>query len=218
MPTDDGAEARAFVLATTSLQRPPYVPEVQLHLAADMTVLWQRAERELAGASEPPYWAAAWAGGQAVARYLLDHRDAVAGRSLFDLASGSGLCVIAAALAGAAPVVANAVDALSAPASRENARANGVDVAPLLGDQLATEPPDVDLVVAGDICYQREMTDRMLAWLRACHGRGSRVLLGNPGRAFLPRQGLVELARYEIVGDPVLENEGVRHAGVFTFA
>ena len=219
VPLQDDPRQRRFVLANTRLERPPHVPEVQLLLAEDVTTVWQRTEDELGGPGrEPPYWASAWAGGQAVARYLLDHPHVVAGRSVLDLASGSGLCAIAAAKAGASSVTASDIDELSVVAIVENAAVNGVAVHAVLQDVLVAEPPAVELVLAGDVSYERGMAERVFRWLRSCRSRGIDVLVGDPGRAFLPRSGLVEVARYEITGDPTLENAGVRHAAVFTLA
>jgi predicted nicotinamide N-methyase len=219
--TPTAAQLRTFVLTHTRLRPAPHVPELRLHLADDVTVVWQEAEEALGPvASEPPYWATAWAGGQAVARYLLDRPETVAGRTLLDLATGSGLVAIAAALAGAARVIANDVDPVGVAALRENLEANDVtgEVEVRLGDLVGGGVPDEDVVVAGDICYERRMAERMLQWLRNCHDAGRTVLLGDPGRAFLPRQGLREVARYEILGDPTLENAKVTSAAVFTFA
>lgn len=218
--TPTPAQLRGFVLAHTRLRPAPYVPELRLHLADDVTIVWQEAEDELGPvASDPPYWATAWAGGQAVARYLLDTPETVAGRTLLDLATGSGLVAIAAALAGAARVTANDVDPVGVAALRENLAANGVghDVDVRLGDLMGDGVPDAEVVVAGDICYERHMADRMLEWLRSCHDAGRTVLLGDPGRAFLPKEGLCEVARYEIQGDPTLENVNVTSAAVFRF-
>jgi predicted nicotinamide N-methyase len=214
-------DLRAFVLAHTRLRPAPYVPELRLHLADDVTIVWQEAEEELGlVASDPPYWATAWAGGQAVARYLLDTPETVEGRTLLDLATGSGLVAIAAVLAGAKHVLANDVDPVSAAALRENLTANGVedDVEVVLGDLMDHGVPDAEVVVAGDICYERGMAERMLGWLRQCHDAGRTVLLGDPGRAFLPREGLRQVARYDILGDPTLENAGVTSAAVYAFA
>src|SRR4051812_40362812 len=160
-------------------------------------IVWQSAEAEFAQPNmDPAYWATAWAGGQAVARYLFDNPHIVQGRSLLDIASGSGLCALAAAKAGACAVTAFDIDPLSLAAIRENAAANDVILDARLQDLLPERPPDVDIVVAGDVCYDRDMADRTLRWLRACHDHGSTVLLGDPGRAYLPSQGLRELARY----------------------
>jgi predicted nicotinamide N-methyase len=206
---------RAFVLATTELRRPDDVPEVRLHLARDLTALWARTEAELGRPGlEPPFWATAWAGGRALARYLLDSPDSVAGRSVLDLGSGSGLCAIAAALAGGTVTAAD-VDDLSLAAIALNAAANGVSVRRVHRDLLAAEPPDVDVIVAGDVWYERTMSARMLAWLRSARRRGSRVLLGDPGRAYLPEEGLRPLARYPVTADLDLESAAVTHARVF---
>jgi predicted nicotinamide N-methyase len=216
VPGLDPARVRRLVLVHTVLQRPPHVPEVRLHLAEDVTDLWQRMERELGRTgTEPPFWASAWAGGQALARHVLTEPDVVAGRSVLDLASGSGLCAIAACLAGAASVAASDIDEFSVAAIRENAEANGVVVQPILGDLLAGDPPDVEVVLAGDVCYERRMATRVLDWLHLCRHRGVEVLLGDPGRAFLPADVLMEVARYDVTGDPILENAGVRDARVY---
>jgi predicted nicotinamide N-methyase len=213
---------RAFVLANTELRRPDDVPEVRLHLARDLTSLWARTEDELGRPGlEPPFWATAWAGGRALARYLLDSPDVVAGRSVLDLGSGSGLCAIAAALAGGAAggaVTAADVDALSMAAIALNAAANGVRLRRVHRDLLAAEPPDVELIVAGDVWYDRAMSERLLAWLRTARARGSRVLLGDPGRAYLPERGLEPLARYPVTADLDLESAAVTHARVFALS
>jgi predicted nicotinamide N-methyase len=213
---DDRADRlRRFVLGSTRLRRPPLVPEVLLHLTDDVTSLWQRTEAELGGpALDPPFWASAWSGGQAVARFLLDHPGRVAGRTVLDLGSGSGLCAIAAALAGGSVTAAD-VDDLAVTAIGLNAAANDVHVSALRRDLLDDEPPPVDLVVAGDVCYERSMSERALAWLRAAHERGTDVLLGDPGRAYLPQHGLTSLASYPIAADPDLEGPRMTRAGVF---
>jgi predicted nicotinamide N-methyase len=217
-PEPDSVSAdrlRAFVLATTELRHPDDVPEVRLHLARDLTALWARTEAELGRPGlEPPFWATAWAGGRALARYLLDSPDSVAGRSVLDLGSGSGLCAIAAALAGGTVTAAD-VDDLSLAAIALNAAANGVSVRRVHRDLLAAEPPDVDVIVAGDVWYERTMSARMLAWLRSARRRGSRVLLGDPGRAYLPEEGLRPVARYPVTADLDLESAAVTHARVF---
>ncbi|GAB7190767.1 methyltransferase [Kineococcus sp. NUM-3379] len=207
---------RALVVAHTRPARPELVPEVLLRLTEDTTALWQRLEADGGPAgSEPPFWAAAWAGGQAVARYVLDHPSTVAGRTVLDVASGSGLCAVAAARAGAARVLAADIDELSVAAVAENAALNGVAVEPVLADLLAADPPAVDVVLAGDVWYERRMAERFLAWLRRCRDAGADVVVGDPGRAFLPREALVEVARYDITADESLESAAVRHAAVF---
>lgn len=212
------AEATGFLLANTSRQRPHYVPEVELHLARDSVTVWQRLEAQNDGVRvEPPYWAQAWAGGQAVSRYVLDHPEVVAGRTVLDLASGSGLCAIAAMKAGARSVLASDIDPYAVAAIAANAALNDVTVEATARDLLVEEPPAVDVVMAGDVCYELSMATVFLAWLRRAQDAGAQVLLGDPGRDFLPAEGLVERARYDIAGDPVLENLGIDHAGVFSF-
>jgi len=214
---DDRSELlRRFVLGSTTLRRVPLVPEVRLHLTDDVTALWQRTEAELGGpALDPPFWGSAWAGGQAVARFLLDQPGRVAGRTLLDLGSGSGLCAIAAALAGASATAAD-VDELAVAAIGVNAAANGVHVSAVRRDLLDDEPPAVDVVVAGDVCYERSMSERALAWLRLARKRGTDVLLGDPGRAYLPAAGLTPLAHYPMAADPDLESPRMTRASVFT--
>ena len=217
VPPPPADPRRALIVTGTRPARPELVPEVLLHLAEDTTALWQHLEEEHGAAgSEPPFWAAAWAGGQAVARHVLDTPALVAGRTVLDVASGSGLCAVAAAKAGAARVLAADIDELSVVAVAENAALNGVEVEPVLADLLAGDPPAVDVVLAGDVWYERRMAERFLAWLRRCRDAGCEVLVGDPGRAFLPREALVELARYDIAADESLESAAVRHAAVFT--
>ena len=187
-----------FIRAHTRLDRSPVVPEVQLHVADDVVALWEAMETEAGGAGEaPPFWAAPWPGGVALARYVLDHPDVVAGRPVLDLGSGSGLVAVAARLAGSGPVVASDVDPYSHAAVPLNAEVNGVSGIEVAGDVLDDEPPTGTVVLAGDVCYDREMTARVLPWLFAAWTRGSTVLLGDPGRAYAP-EGLEEVAAYDV--------------------
>ncbi len=176
----------------------PFVPEVRLHLAEDAIVWWARMEAAAGHALPPPYWASAWAGGQALARHLLDHPELAAGRRVLDLAAGSGLVAIAAALAGAARVVANDIDPYAVAAVTVNARANRVAVAAVGGDLLDSDGPEADLLVAGDAFYDRELAERMLPFLRRAVARGARVLVGDPGRGHLPRDLLDAVASYRV--------------------
>jgi predicted nicotinamide N-methyase len=188
-----------FVRAHTRLERPAIVPELQLHVAADVVALWEAMETERVGpAEEPPFWAAAWPGGQALARYVLDHPDLVEGRSVLDLGTGSGLVAVAAARAGARSVVASDPDPYCAAAVAVNASANGVAAIEVVGDLLDEDPPDVDVVLAGDVCYDRAMTERVLPFLGQAWLRGATVLLGDPGRPYVPREGLLEVAAYDV--------------------
>jgi predicted nicotinamide N-methyase len=204
----------AFVRAHTRPVRPPLVPEVQLLVATDVVALWEAMEDERGGpAEDPPFWAAAWPGGQALARYVLDHPAVVAGRTVLDLASGSGLVAVAAALAGAARVRACDVDELAAAAVRLNAAGNGAAVEVVLADLLDGEA-GAEVVLAGDVFYERAMARRVLAFLERAARAGAEVLVGDPGRAHLPVERLAEVARYEVpvVGD--LEDAAVRSAAV----
>ncbi|MET8084242.1 50S ribosomal protein L11 methyltransferase [Micromonospora sp. NPDC005197] len=176
----------------------PFVPEVRLHLAEDAIVWWARMEALAGHALPPPYWASAWAGGQALARHLLDHPELAAGRRVLDLAAGSGLVAIAAALAGAADVVANDIDPYAVAAIIVNARANRVTIDASGDDLLDSVGVDADLVVAGDVFYSRPMAERMLPFLRRAVASGAEVLVGDPGRGHLPADGLRVLADYPV--------------------
>ena len=184
------------------------MPEVRLHLAEDIEALWH-----VVGADgPPPFWAFAWLGGQALARYVLDHPGLVRGRRVLDLATGSGLVAFAAAQAGAADVLANDIDPYSEAAVGLNAACN----APVRfdgRDLLDADPPDVDVILAGDVCYDREMTPRVLAWLARTRAD---VLLGDPGRDYLPRHGLVELAAYDVPTTRALEGVEVKRVRVLS--
>ncbi len=163
----------------------------------------------------PPFWAFAWAGGQALARYLLDRPQTVAGRKVLDFGSGSGLVAIAAAMAGAHPVLAAEIDRFAAAAIAANAALNGVEVEVTVAEMLDAAAPSCQIVTAGDVCYEREMAQRVVAWLRVFAGAGSTVLLGDPGRAYLPQSGLRELAHYRVPTSRELEDADTREAIVF---
>ncbi len=161
----------------------------------------------------PPFWAFAWLGGQALARYVLDHPDEVAGKRVLDLASGSGLVALAAARAGAAQVTAVDVDPHSADAVALNAGLNDLAVEFVLADLLDGPPPDADVILAGDVCYDRDMTPRVLAWLERFSGR---VLLGDPGRAYLPQTGFIEVGSYDVPTTRALEGVEVKRVRVLS--
>lgn len=204
-----------FVRAHTRPAPASFVPEVTLRLADDAIALWERTE-EVAGARlAPPFWAFAWAGGQALARYVLDHPDLVAGRRVLDLAAGGGVVAIAAAKAGAAAVTAVEIDPTALAALAINAAANEVRVDARLGDVLDGPPPDADVVTAGDVFYSREMAERMLAFLARAADRGALVMVGDPGRAYLPRERLTPLATYAVPTTYALENAEVKQATVW---
>jgi predicted nicotinamide N-methyase len=209
----------AFIRAQTALVAPPLVPEIRLHLATEVTPLWQATEATLAATNlPPPYWAFAWPGGQALARHLLDHAELVRGRRVLDFAAGCGIAGIAAAMAGAARVAASEIDALAAAALTLNARANGVAVAVAATDLTRTDDDAWDVVLAGDVCYERAMTEAVIPWLRGLAARGRLVLLADPGRAYLPEAGLEEIAAYDVPTPLDLEDRLVRRTRVMRLA
>jgi predicted nicotinamide N-methyase len=217
-PVGETLDRRAFILKHTRLQSPPRAPEIQLHLASEVEPIWRETEAALAETGlDPPFWAFAWAGGQALARYLLDHPAEVAGKRVLDFATGSGLVGVAAMKAGAAAVLGSDVDRFCEAAVALNAEANGVRMAFTGQNLLSGDPPDVGVITAGDICYEWPLADQVRHWLQAAHRRGIRVLIGDPGRAYLPREGLRLLVRYEIETTRELEDRDVRSTGVFTF-
>jgi len=200
-----------FVRRKTAVAAPPLVPEIRLHLATEVTPIWQATEETLAhSALPPPFWAFAWAGGQALARYLLDHPAEVAGRTVLDFGAGSGLVAIAAAKAGAASVLAAEIDHFAAAAIAANAALNDVAIAVKTADVLASVDPRWEVVTAGDVCYERPMADRVTGWLRRLAARRLLVLLGDPGRAYLPSEGLAERARYLVPVSRELEDRDTR--------
>ena len=205
-----------FVRAHTRLAPVPFVPELLLYQADEPIALWERTEAGR-GEQPPPFWAFAWAGGQALARYVLDVPDLVRGREVLDLATGSGLVAIAAAQAGARTVTANDIDPLALAAASANAAANGVRLRLVEGDLLQTHAR-YGVVLAGDVCYSREMSGRMLAFLRRAAAAGALVLIGDPGRAYLPAEGLTAAAAYEIPVAKALESVPVRRTTVWRVA
>ncbi len=205
-----------FVRRNTAVTAPPLVPEIRLHLATEVTPIWQATEDSLArGGVPPPFWAFAWAGGQALARYLLDDPAIVAGRTVLDFGSGSGLVAIAAAKAGARRVVAADIDYFAAAAIALNAALNDVDVEVAVADIVGSVDADWEIITAGDVCYEREMAERAVVWLRELAGNGALVLLADPGRTYLPTAGLVERARYLVPTSRELEDRDSRETVVW---
>jgi predicted nicotinamide N-methyase len=204
-----------FIRAHTHLDAPSAVPEVRLHLADEPIGLWQRTEEERGGQLPPPFWAFAWAGGQALARYVLDHPDLVRGRVVCDLAAGSGLVAVAAALAGAAGVTAVEVDPLAVAAIAINAAANDVTVAVTLGDVLDGDAACAQVVLAGDVFYSRSMTERVVPFLQRARAGGARVLVGDPGRAYLPRGLFTAVGSYDIPVTQALESAEIKATTVW---
>ncbi len=211
-------DPEGFIRRNTALETPAMVPEFKLWLASEYVPIWQATEAWLEEQNvDPPYWAFCWPGGQAIARYLLDHADLVRGKQVIDFAAGSGVSSMAAARAGAGSVTANDIDALSLIAARLNAAANGLTIGTSSDDWLAGMPGDpvADVVIAGDVCYEREMSSRAIEWLRSHANRGRLVLLGDPGRNYFTAQGLEERARYDIPTSLQLENRGMRETVVW---
>ncbi|MBB4965941.1 class I SAM-dependent methyltransferase [Saccharothrix violaceirubra] len=186
----------------------PHVPEIHLHTGDDITTLWEHTHHP-----DPPFWAYPWAGGQALARHLLDHPHHVTGHHVLDLATGSGLVAIAAALAGATTVTANDIDPHAATATRLNAHANHVTLTVDLRDLLDTEPHH-DVVLAGDVFYDQTMADRVLPYLRRAHTSGALVLAGDPHRHHRPRTGFTTIARHDVPVHPALEGSHHRATAV----
>lgn len=207
---------RSFVLRHTRLRPVPGLEELRLHLADEVLPLWRAAQLETGDPDAPlPYWAFAWGGGLAIARYLRDHPEAVAGRRVFDLGAGSGLVGIAALLAGAASVTASDVDPFAAAAIEINARANGQRLAIVKRDVLDDEPPDVDVVLAGDCWYESLLAERIQPWLRRARAHGLDVLLGDPGRRYLPADELQGIATYEVRTTTELEDMELKLGRVY---
>jgi predicted nicotinamide N-methyase len=207
----------AFIRAHTRLLPVPHAPEIVLHLADEATALWQKTEEELGEMGlAPPFWAFAWAGGQALARYILDRPALVAGRRVLDFASGSGLVAIAAAKAGAAHVEACDIDPFAATAIALNAAANGLRVEARLTDCVGADA-GWDIVLAGDICYQQDIAERVTVWLSNLHRRGAVVLVGDPGRSYLPTDRLEALATYAVPVTRALEDAEIKRTSVWRF-
>jgi predicted nicotinamide N-methyase len=205
----------AFIRAETRLLPVPNAPEIRLHVAEEATALWQKTEEELGEMGlPPPFWAFAWAGGQALARYILDHPDLVQGCTVLDVASGSGLVAIAAAMAGAAEVQAADIDAFAIESIALNAQANGVQVTPRLADLVGTDE-GWDVVLTGDIFYERDVAARMWPWLAALEQRGARVLIGDPGRSYLPKDKVEQIAQYRVQVTRDLEEAEITLSGVW---
>lgn len=208
----------AFILANTRQLQPPHCPEITLHLADEAVALWQLSAEELDQKGLPlPFWAFAWAGGQALARYLLDNPDLVSGKRVHDLASGSGIVAIAAKLAGARGVTAVDIDPYAIAAIELNARTNGVSLLTLQGDIIG-QPLKADVLLVGDLFYEREIAEPLFAWLKQCQQVGTLVLIGDPGRTYLPKEGLKELACYQIEVSRELEDQDVKVTRVWGLA
>ena len=211
------AARREFILANTRLQAPPHTPELTLYLADEVTPIWRLTEEELGEMGlPPPFWAFAWAGGQALARYLLDNPALVRGKRALDFASGSGLVAIAAALSGAAAVEASDIDAFAVAAIEANAAENGVWVAPRLENLIGADE-GWEVVLAGDVAYERDLAEAAAEWLERLARRGATVLVGDPRRAYLPLDRLECVIEYTVPVTRELEDSEIKRTGVFRF-
>ena len=210
--------SRQLIAAGTRLGPVPLVPEIRLHQASDPISLWQRTEEDSGRTGlDPPFWAFAWAAGQALARYLLDHAEVVRSRDVIDIASGSGLVAIAAAMAGAAAVTAYDIDPLATAAIEVNAAANAVTVRAVCADVLDDlPPPGTGLVLVADAFYQRDLAARVMRFAGRGHARGAAVLAADFGRAYLPRDRLTALAAYDVPGQRVTEDTDVKRTTIWT--
>jgi predicted nicotinamide N-methyase len=209
-----------MITVGTELKSVPLVPEIRLHLAGDPISLWRRTELTSGQTGlDPPFWAFAWAGGLALARYLLDHPETVRGRPVIDIASGSGVVAIAAAMAGAAAVTAYDIDPVAAVAIRMNAAANGVNVLSVCADVLDQDnlpAAGAGLVLVADAFYEQELAGKVTKLAERGHARGADVLIGDFGRAYLPRDRLVELASYDVPGQHMLEGSDIKHTTIWS--
>jgi len=210
-------DPRTFILENTDLMRPPHVPEIVLHLATEAHDLWLKTEEDLEKIGlPPPFWAFAWAGGQGLARYILDHPETVAGKRVLDFASGSGLVAIAARLARAADVLAADIDPWTQTAVALNAAENGVEIR-FTGENQVGRPVDADVILAGDVFYDRDFADVLIPWFSRLAGEGKSVLVGDPGRSYCPKDRLEKLAVYEVPVTRALEDSEVKRTTVWRF-
>lgn len=213
---NDRDSAERFIAANTRVLAPPLVPEIKLHLAEESLPIWQKTEEELGEMNvPPPFWAFAWAGGQALARYLLDNPNLVAGQTIIDLGTGSGLTAIAAMRAGATSALAADIDALSLAATRLNAALNGVVIETTQDDLLARAPVVAGVVLVGDLFYERELAERVTAYLEKAASKGARVLIGDPKRSYFPKDRFTCVAEYQVPVTRELEDAEIKRTAVW---
>jgi len=206
----------AFILANTRLLTPPLVPEIGLHLAEESLPIWRKTEEELGEMGlPPPYWAFAWAGGQALARYILDQAGELAGKRVLDIGAGSGLAAIAAAKAGARDVIAADIDVLAVTAIGLNAAANGVTITATTDDWLSGVSPLADLILVGDLFYERPLAERVMAFCRRKAAEGGLVLVGDPRRSYFPADAFIAITHYEVPVTRELEDAEIKRAAVW---
>lgn len=216
LDTQDSDALKAFIAANTKVLAPPLVPEILLHLAEESLPIWQKTEEELCQQNiPPPYWAFAWAGGQALARYLLDHIDIVAGKHVIDIGTGSGLTAIAAKLAGADTVQATDIDPFSIFATELNAVLNDAEIAVALEDVLEGQPPSCEVIILADVFYERQLADRALAFCRAAKAQGACILIGDPKRNYFPATEFSCLATYDVAVTRELEDAMIKKTSVW---
>ncbi|WP_429931827.1 class I SAM-dependent methyltransferase [Agrobacterium vitis] len=210
-------DPQRFILDNTDLVAPPHVPEIRLHLATEVHDLWLKTEEDLAEIGLPPlFWAFAWAGGQGLARYILDNPQLVAGKRVVDFASGSGLVAIAAAKAGAASVLCVDIDPFVEAAIALNAAENRVELS-FCGEDLVDQSMDADMLLAGDVFYDKSFADRLVAWFSTLCGQGTDILVGDPGRSYCPTDRMQALATYQVPVTRMLEDSEVKKTTVWKF-
>lgn len=213
---DNGEAVRAFIAENTRILAPPLVPEILLHLAEESVPIWQKTEEELGEMNvPPPYWAFAWAGGQALARYMLDNPHLVTGRHVLDLGTGSGLTAIAAMKAGALSVLAADIDRFALAATELNAALNGVKVSTTAEDLLVGPPQGFDLVLVGDLFYERALADRVTRYIEAAVAAGALVLIGDPQRNYFPKGRFECAADYRVPVTRELEDAEIKNSAVW---
>lgn len=205
-----------FIRQNTTVMTPPLVPEVKLHLAHEAVPLWQKTEEEIGEMGlPPPFWAFAWAGGQALARYVLDNSSMVENLKVLDLATGSGLVAIAAARAGCASIIAADIDEFATTAAQMNAELNRVSLDIKLEDLLHLQPQSADVILVGDLFYEKTLAARCLSWLRRGQEQGAKIFIGDPGRSYLPRDQLERLAEYNVPVTRDLEDAEIKRTAVW---
>jgi predicted nicotinamide N-methyase len=215
-PAAPDVSKSAFIRQNTSVMSPPLVPEVKLHLAHEAVPLWQKTEEELGEMGlPPPFWAFAWAGGQALARYVLDNSSTVENLKVLDLATGSGLVAIAAAQAGSTSIIAADIDEFATTAAQMNAELNRVSLDIKLEDLLHQQPASADIILVGDLFYEKTLATRCLAWLRQAQEQGAKIFIGDPGRSYLPRDQLEKLAEYNVPVTRDLEDAEIKRTAVW---
>lgn len=214
----DRETVRAFLRANTKVLCPPLVPEVRLHLAEESLPIWQKTEEDLLQENiPPPFWAFAWAGGQALARYILDHHDEIAGKTVLDLGTGSGLTAIAAARAGAADVLASDIDPLAVITTELNAELNAVSVAVTSADLLHQPPDTFDVILIADLFYERGLAEDALTYIRQAKALGAKIWVGDPSRSYFPKDQFQRLETYKVEVTRDLEDALIKQTAVWQF-